>query len=83
MIAARRAIYNDRLGDPSLGDYGTPEQFVPVGVPEHAWETCMTINETWAYTPRDRAYKSSGGLVATLAEVATQRAASRNRGQRG
>jgi alpha-L-fucosidase len=62
-------LINDRLGDPSLGDYGTPEQFVPVGVPERAWETCMTINETWAYNPRDRAYKSSGELIATLAEV--------------
>lgn len=65
-------LINDRLGDPSLGDYGTPEQFVPVGVPERAWETCMTINETWAYNPRDRAYKSSGELVATLTEVVSK-----------
>ncbi len=62
-------VINDRLADPSLGDYGTPEQFVPVDVPERPWETCMTINETWAYNPRDRAYKSSGELIATLAEV--------------
>jgi len=62
-------IINDRLADPSLGDYSTPEQFVPVELLNRPWETCMTINETWAYNPRDRAYKSSSELIATLAEV--------------
>ncbi|HEY7031997.1 MAG TPA: alpha-L-fucosidase [Thermomicrobiales bacterium] len=71
------AIVNNRLGgfgsfDPGLGDYGTPELFVPVDPPETPWETCLTINETWAYNPHDRAYKSSRELVTTLAEVASK-----------
>lgn len=65
-------VINDRLADRTLGDYATPEQFVPVTPPERPWETCMTINETWAYNPNDRAYKSSGALIATLAEVVSK-----------
>lgn len=65
-------VINDRLGDPALGDYGTPEQNVPVQAPDRMWETCMTINETWAYNPRDRAFKSSSELVATLAETTSK-----------
>lgn len=62
-------IINDRLADPSLGDYATPEQYVPTVSPDRPWETCMTINETWAYNPLDRAYKTPVELVVTLAEV--------------
>lgn len=65
-------IINDRLGDPMLGDYSTPEQNVPVNAPDRPWETCMTINETWAYNPHDRAYKLARELIATLAEVASK-----------
>jgi alpha-L-fucosidase len=65
-------VVNDRLGAPGLGDYGTPEQFVPLQPLEHDWETCMTLNETWAYNPEDRAYKSSAELIATLAEVVSK-----------
>lgn len=65
-------IINDRLADPSLGDYSTPEQHVPVDALNRPWETCMTINETWAFNPRDRAFKSSNELIATLAEVTSK-----------
>ena len=40
--------------------------------PGRAWETCLTINETWAYNPRDRAYISSSELIQTLAEVVSK-----------
>ena len=63
-------VVNDRLNAPErLGDIGTPEQYVPVAGLDRPWETCMTINETWAFNPRDRAYKPARELVATLAEV--------------
>jgi alpha-L-fucosidase len=62
-------IVNDRLADKLLGDYATPEQFVPVASPDRPWETCMTINETWGFNPNDRAYKSARELALTLAEV--------------
>ena len=62
-------VINDRLADRMLGDYATPEQNVPVTAPDRVWETCMTINETWAYNPRDRAFKSSAEILATLLET--------------
>ncbi|MBI4790071.1 MAG: alpha-L-fucosidase [Chloroflexi bacterium] len=65
-------VVNDRLGERGLGDYGTPEQVVPNQPLENDWETCMTINETWAFSPTDRAYKSCGELIATLAEVVSK-----------
>jgi alpha-L-fucosidase len=65
-------VINDRLADRMLGDYATPEQNVPVEAPDRMWETCMTINETWAYNPRDRAFKSSAEIIATLAETTSK-----------
>jgi alpha-L-fucosidase len=62
------ALVNDRL--PGEGDFDTPEQFVPPLPPARAWETCMTINETWGYDPDDHAWKSPRRLVHTLCEVA-------------
>ncbi|MEP7198309.1 MAG: alpha-L-fucosidase [Chloroflexota bacterium] len=65
-------VINDRLGEEGIGDYGTPEQFVPVEPMAGDWETCMTINETWAYNATDRAYKSCAELIATLVEVVSK-----------
>ncbi len=65
-------VINDRLGEEGIGDYGTPEQFVPIEPMDGDWETCMTINETWAYNPTDRAYKSCAELIATLVEVVSK-----------
>jgi len=61
-------LINDRL--PGTGDYVTPEQFVPPQPLERAWETCMTINESWGYNPDDRQFKSGRALIHTLCEVA-------------
>ena len=61
-------LINDRL--PREGDYDTPEQFVPAQPPGRAWETCMTINESWGWNPRDTRWKSPRQLVHTLCEVA-------------
>lgn len=60
-------VINDRL--PGVGDYETPEQFVPPTPPERKWETCMTMNESWSYNPADHDYKSPRSLVHTLCEV--------------
>jgi alpha-L-fucosidase len=61
-------LINDRL--PSVGDFETPEQFVPAQPPERAWETCMTLNESWGYNPRDDRWKSPRQVIHTLCEVA-------------
>jgi alpha-L-fucosidase len=63
-------LINDRL--PSVGDYETPEQFVPPHPPPGRWETCMTMNRSWGYVPSDMRYKSSRELVHTLCEVASR-----------
>ncbi len=67
-------VINNRLAldNPNLGDYDTPEQVVPLAPPARRWETCLTINETWGYNPKDRAYKSSSELIQTLAEVVSK-----------
>lgn len=87
-------LINDRIG--LRGDYVTPEQFVPKGIPTkdvevhmtdrsvvfhdgipaardfQLWETCMTINNTWAYNANDHAYKSSADLIRGLIEVTSR-----------
>ena len=42
-----------------------PQDFQP-------WETCMTINNTWAYNRDDRTFKSSTELIRTLVETASK-----------
>ena len=36
------------------------------------WETCMTINDTWAYNKNDRNFKSEQTLIRSLVEVASR-----------
>ncbi len=90
------ALMNNRIGLP--GDFSTPEQRIPAGIPTRAgtvgatnpaedaglskqvpgpgdfqpWETCMTINETWAYNRNDRNFKTASELIRTLIEVASR-----------
>jgi alpha-L-fucosidase len=80
-----KTLMNNRVGAP--GDYITPEQFVPKNIPSkrplppgtipapedfQLWETCMTINGTWAYNKNDHRYKSATDLIRTLIEVASK-----------
>lgn len=60
-------VVNDRL--PGQGDYATPEQAIPVVAPAGAWETCLTMNDSWSYNPDDRNYKPARYLLDTLCEV--------------
>jgi hypothetical protein len=61
-------IINDRL--PGVGDFDTPEQFVPLHPPEEWWETCITMNQNWVYHPDVNKYKSVVTLLNTLLETA-------------
>ncbi|MGD9047955.1 MAG: alpha-L-fucosidase [Anaerolineae bacterium] len=36
------------------------------------WETCLTMNQTWAYNPTDKAYKSAARLIVDLVETASR-----------
>ncbi len=62
-----------RDGGEFAGDFGTPEQEVPPkGLPGVAWETCMTMNDTWGYRSDDQNWKSAATLIQTLADVASK-----------
>jgi alpha-L-fucosidase len=61
-------ILNSRMGP--YGDYGTPEQFLPLVPPTGAWELCLTINDSWGYQKHDRNYKSVRQIIRWLAECA-------------
>ncbi len=49
-----------------------PPDRVPRPEDFRRWETCMTINHTWAYNKRDLDYKSTTQLIRTLVEVASK-----------
>ncbi len=60
-------VLNDRL--PGVGGYVTPEQAVPDDAAGEAWETCLTMGESWGLVDDDDR-KSATELLLTLAEVA-------------
>lgn len=64
------AIVNNRL--PGQGDYETPEQFLPITPPEHRWELCLTMNDSWGWRPQDTNYKSPRELARWLADAASR-----------
>jgi len=45
---------------------------VPAGDEFQLWETCMTINNTWAYNAHDRDFKSARDLIRGLVEVCSR-----------
>lgn len=51
---------------------GSKPREVPPQDEFRLWETCMTINNTWAYNKNDRAFKSAKDLIRTLVEVASR-----------
>lgn len=57
-----QVIINSRLQ--GYGDYGTPEQGVPIQRPKDpVWELCLTMNDSWGYQPRDTNYKSANQII--------------------
>ena len=61
-------IVVDRSVGGRYENYRTPEQQVPDMLLPYSWETCMTMGESWSYSPRDR-YKSTTRLIHLLADV--------------
>jgi alpha-L-fucosidase len=56
--------------DPRIAD--KLKQGVPAPEDFRLWETCMTINNTWAYNKNDHDYKSTQFLIRSLVEVASR-----------
>ncbi len=62
-------IVNDRLG---LGDYGTPEQYIPGEKASKPFEVCMTLNGHWGYNKHDQNWKSADSLIANIADIVSK-----------
>jgi alpha-L-fucosidase len=58
-------LINNRSG--LAEDFGTPEQYISSEAdPNRKWESCMTMNDTWGYSPGDVDWKSPRELVHRL-----------------
>ena len=57
-------IVNNRNGLP--GDFTTPEQHIQAAAVGRAWETCMTMNDSWGYQKADDNWKSPKTIVRNL-----------------
>lgn len=57
-------IVNNRNGLP--GDFSTPEQHITAETGGRAWESCMTMNDSWGYQAADDDWKSSKTIVRNL-----------------
>jgi alpha-L-fucosidase len=55
-----------------LGDYLTPEQFIPEQGAEKDWESCMTMNDTWGFKKNDHNWKSTKVLLVNLVDVVSK-----------
>ena len=57
-------IVNNRNALP--GDFSTPEQEIVADQRGRAWESCMTLNESWGYQRADDAWKTAKTIVRNL-----------------
>jgi alpha-L-fucosidase len=58
-------IVNNRNRLP--GDFSTPEQHITAEKGGRAWESCMTMNDSWGYQAADDDWKTSKRIVRNLA----------------
>jgi alpha-L-fucosidase len=61
-------IVNNRNGLPA--DFSTPEQHIQAAESGRAWETCMTLNDSWGFNRGDDAWKTPKTIVDNLATCA-------------
>lgn len=52
------------------GDFATPEQKIQAAESGRAWESCMTLNDSWGYQRADDNWKSSKTVVRNLIKCA-------------
>ena len=57
-------IVNNRNGLP--GDFSTPEQEIVAEKGTRAWESCMTLNDSWGYQRADDNWKSPKTVIRNL-----------------
>src|ERR1700735_4626886 len=49
-----------------LGDFSTPEQKIVAETNGRAWESCMTLNDSWGYQHADDNWKNSKTVIRNL-----------------
>ncbi len=64
-------VINDRIGN-GLGDYLTPEQYIPAAGSKVIFESCMTLNDTWGYKVSDWNWKSAPKVIYNLVDVVSK-----------
>jgi alpha-L-fucosidase len=52
------------------GDFSTPEQKIVAEANGRAWESCMTLNDSWGYQRADDNWKSSRTVIRNLIQCA-------------
>jgi alpha-L-fucosidase len=70
-IARRRQpgmLIVHRGGGGRYENYRTPEQQIPGKALPYAWETCLTMGDYWAYSPKDY-YKPARELIHLIVEI--------------
>lgn len=67
-------IINNRIGKrlETDGDFGTPEQIVPLNSDDFAWESCITMNNSWGYVPEDEDWKSPEWIISSLVSTVSR-----------
>jgi alpha-L-fucosidase len=48
------------------GDFSTPEQRIEAAAGDRAWESCMTLNDSWGYHKADDGWKTPKQVVRNL-----------------
>jgi alpha-L-fucosidase len=48
------------------GDFSTPEQRIEASKGDRAWESCMTLNDSWGYQRADDNWKSAKTVIRNL-----------------
>jgi alpha-L-fucosidase len=56
----------------AVGDFGTPEQEILSTSSSLAWESCMTMNDTWGFKTKDTNWKSAEILIKNLADIVSK-----------
>ena len=54
------------------GDFSTPEQEIRADKNGRAWESCMTLNDSWGFHAADDSWKSPKQVIRNLIECSSQ-----------
>ncbi len=61
----------DRSVHGKYENYRTPEQQIPEKPLSYPWETCLTMGDSWSFTPKDK-YKSTNKLIHLLVDIVSK-----------